>query len=289
MRIAHISDFHIAPLPAVGLRQLMSKRALGWFNWYRKRKSIHCIDILNAMIDDLATQKPDLIIHTGDITNLALDEEFSAAQPLLDHLAAIAPTLITGGNHDAYVPASATKLQQFISQFHHKQGLPTQCPALWENEKIAVLLLSSAAPTHLLSSGGKLAEGTMPWLQKTLEQKSREQKIRIVALHHPPLAKEHKFGQLRDAKSMVEVLEKYGAELVLHGHWHKNSRNFLTGQTGETIPILGVASASACPIHGEEPASYALLEPAKTGTTLILRGFARDGNQVIELRSERIG
>ena len=37
-RLAHISDPHLGPLPKVGLGDLASKRAFGYFNWQRNRR-----------------------------------------------------------------------------------------------------------------------------------------------------------------------------------------------------------------------------------------------------------
>ena len=36
-RLAHLSDPHLPPLPALRLSELMGKRAFGYLNWTRNR------------------------------------------------------------------------------------------------------------------------------------------------------------------------------------------------------------------------------------------------------------
>ena len=49
--LAHLSDLHLAlrPRPI----ELAGKRGLGFINWHRKRKYIHRVEVLDAIIRDL--------------------------------------------------------------------------------------------------------------------------------------------------------------------------------------------------------------------------------------------
>src|SRR3990172_6530337 len=78
-RLAHFSDPHLGPLPAVALRDLASKRLLGYLNWRRKRGSEFRPEVLEALVADMRQQRPDHIVVTGDLVNLGLHAEFVGA------------------------------------------------------------------------------------------------------------------------------------------------------------------------------------------------------------------
>ena len=84
--LAHISDIHLAPLPAPRPAELISKRGLGYLNWLRKRRAIHRPEVLEALVADLKAQQPDHIAVTGDLVNLSLANEFAPARAWLDRL-----------------------------------------------------------------------------------------------------------------------------------------------------------------------------------------------------------
>ena len=70
--LAHLSDPHLPPLPAARLRDLASKRALGYLNWTRNRHKYHRREVLDALVADMRAQAPDHIAVTGDLVNLSL-------------------------------------------------------------------------------------------------------------------------------------------------------------------------------------------------------------------------
>ena len=51
--LAHLSDPHLAPLPAPSLRELIGKRATGYLHWTRTRHKIHRREVLDALVADL--------------------------------------------------------------------------------------------------------------------------------------------------------------------------------------------------------------------------------------------
>src|SRR5258707_13091663 len=74
--LAHLSDPHLAPLPAPSLRELIGKRVTGYLHWTRTRRKIHRRQVLDALVADLRAQRPDHIAATGELVNLALETEF---------------------------------------------------------------------------------------------------------------------------------------------------------------------------------------------------------------------
>ena len=82
--LAHLSDPHLAPLPAPRWRDLAGKRALGYLNWTRNRHKIYRREVLDALVADMQAQRPDHIAVTGDLVNIALAAEFAPARAWLE-------------------------------------------------------------------------------------------------------------------------------------------------------------------------------------------------------------
>src|SRR4029079_4062669 len=100
---AHRADPHLGPLPTPRFSDLASKRILGFLNWQRKRRNIHDADTLEALIADLKQREVDHLAVAGDLINLALPDEFKAAQRWMLALGSPLNVTLVPGNHDAYL------------------------------------------------------------------------------------------------------------------------------------------------------------------------------------------
>src|SRR3990172_6686949 len=101
-RVAHLTDLHATPAHAV-VAGLFGKRFFGWLSWQLRRRHAHQERVLEALLADLHAQAPDQIVVTGDLTNVAGEQEFPAARAWLERLGPPARVSIVPGNHDAYV------------------------------------------------------------------------------------------------------------------------------------------------------------------------------------------
>src|SRR3954447_24850133 len=101
--LAHLSDPHLSPLPAVRFRDLAGKRALGYLNWTRNRHEFYKREVLDALVSDMQAQSPDHIAITGDLVNLGLEAEFLQVTEWLQSVGAPDRVTVVPGNHDAYV------------------------------------------------------------------------------------------------------------------------------------------------------------------------------------------
>ena len=93
---------------------------------------------------------------------------------------------------------------------------------------------------------------------------------------------------LRDADDLTRVLERHGAELVLHGHIHRELIAPLPGPADRHGVSVGVPSASAGLTIGHAPlARYHLFTITRgdgsTRITLTIRGLAAAGGGVVDL------
>ena len=105
--LAHLSDPHLAPLPAASFMELAGKRLTGWLNWQRKRHLVHDRAVLKAIIADIKAQGPDHVAVTGDIANIGLPEEYARGREWLASLGSARDVSFIPGNHDIYVAGCA--------------------------------------------------------------------------------------------------------------------------------------------------------------------------------------
>lgn len=105
-RLAHISDPHLGPLPAVRWRDLASKRAFGYMNWQRGRSAALGPESLQRLVVDLHAAEPGHIAVTGDLINIGLSAEIDAAHLWLADLGDPKEVSVIPGNHDAYLPGA---------------------------------------------------------------------------------------------------------------------------------------------------------------------------------------
>jgi 3',5'-cyclic AMP phosphodiesterase CpdA len=289
--LAHLSDPHLGPLPRPKLAELAGKRGLGYLNWLRKRRSVHSPDVLAAIVADVHARAPDHIAVTGDLINLSLTSEFAPARAWLDRLGRPSDVTFVPGNHDAYVRATAGHADRDWRQYMRGDGAES-FPFVRRRGPVALIGLSSSLPTLPLAATGRLGHGQLDRLSRMLESLAAEGLFRVVLIHHPPVSKPRDyFRRLVDADAYRGVLEKHGAELVLHGHHHVHSLTWLRGPAGH-IPAVGVPSASGAPDHSDDPAGYNLYEiegaPGDWRCIAVARGFRRHDGGIGEVGRQEL-
>jgi 3',5'-cyclic AMP phosphodiesterase CpdA len=269
VRLAHISDLHIGPLPGAGPFSLAGKRLTGFLSWRLKRRKIHQLAVLDRLIADIHDQSPDHIAVTGDLVNISLPNEFDQARIVLARLGAADAVTVIPGNHDAYVAMpfdrGMGKWADYMTGIRNLDSGGVSPPAdardfpfLRRIGNIALIGLSSALPTVPFSAAGELGTAQLERLSRALRQLGGEGLCRIVLIHHPPYgAAAHRRKSLRDIAGFTDVLKREGCELVLHGHTHVSGLGRIEMPSGQ-IPVIGVPSASAVGSGHKDPSRYHL-------------------------------
>jgi 3',5'-cyclic AMP phosphodiesterase CpdA len=264
--LAHLSDPHLAPLPAPRWSELIGKRVTGYINWQRRRRFIHDPAVLAKIVADLRAQAPGTIAVTGDLSNIALPEEFVRGRAWLASLGAPPDVTVIPGNHDAYVRAAAAEPERCWGEYMRGddprlRGDERQSggfPFVRRRGPLALVGLSTALPTAPFMATGRLGEAQRTRLGETLVALAREKVFRVVLIHHPPVSQAKRHKRLTDAAQFLRVIGAHGAELVLHGHDHLHMLNWLAGPNGTRVPAVGVPSASAAPGKSKHSAGYNL-------------------------------
>ncbi len=278
--LAHLSDPHLAPLPAPRPSELIGKRLTGYINWQRRRRFIHDAEVLARIVADLKAQKPDHVACTGDLANIALPQEFTRGRQWLEALGTPEEVSLVPGNHDAYVHGALVEASHAWAPYMFGDEA-AGFPYLRRRGPLALIGLSSATPTPWGMASGRLGGTQIAALAAMLAALKREDVFRVVLIHHPPVsqAKSHKL--LRDAGVLMHAVAEHGAELLLHGHDHLAMLNWLKGPDGTRVPAVGVPSASAAPGQAKNAAAYNLYRidgaPGAWTCEMISRGIDASG------------
>jgi 3',5'-cyclic AMP phosphodiesterase CpdA len=261
--LAHLSDLHTTPLDLRSPAELMNKRVLGWLSWQVRRKRIHRGEVLESLLGDLHDRAPDHVVVTGDLTNVALESEVVAARGWLRKIGSPEAVTAIPGNHDAYVSSRHSSTFEHWSDYMAADGAasgPVVFPAVRVRGPLALVGVSSATPVSALRAGGSLGEAQLAALEKTLLGLAETNLCRVVLVHHSPIdGVTPERRALWDRADFRAVLERAGAELVLHGHNHRTWVGTLPGRDG-AIPVVGARSASEVGSKPGKLAQYHLYE-----------------------------
>src|SRR5262245_53455140 len=283
MRIAHCSDLHLLSHDGATWISLANKRWIGAMNLLSNRSRHYHVAAFDDMVADLNAQGFDHVLCTGDITNLALPQEFDFARDKFDRIA-LGPSGVTvlPGNHDAYVAEG-------IPLFHEAFAPYSESDAGWdwseeaaaaEGERrsadddlhwpivrirgeLALIGVSTSRATPWFTAYGRVGEGQLARLRRVLLDERLRGKVRLVAIHHPPAGKRaaSKIRGLRDHAAFAAVIAEAGADLIVHGHEHRDMVESLPGPAGP-VPVRGVASGTYAHNKPDRVARYRVFELA---------------------------
>jgi len=301
LQLAHLSDIHLGPLPGFRPEHWNLKRGLGYVNWHRKRRHVHQPEVAAALLEDAARHNVDHIAITGDLINIGLPAEYEAAARWLATVGPPERVSLIPGNHDIYTrlrsDPGVERWRAYMRPDGYGEGVgpppASGFPYVRRLGPVALIGLNSALPTPPAIAAGRLGEEQLAALARALDRLRADGLTRVVLIHHPPLpGQADRRRGLADAKALEDVLQRHGAELVLHGHNHLDMYACRRWQAGD-VPVIGVASGSAGRRHGREPLGrYNLFrfEPLGGGTRieLIGRGLQQPGGPVVELERRTV-
>jgi len=267
-KVAHISDVHLGPLPAISPLELVSKRLTGYANWKLSRHANMPEGLLSQLTEHLKAQKPQLTAVSGDLVNLALPKEFENARKWLEELGPSEQIAVIPGNHDAYVSQGMSMATEQWGDYMKGLNLSGNQFPFWRQEGcVALIGCSSAIATPPFFAHGEFDEAQAERLLEILKLTREAGLYQIIMIHHPPHDDVKQIWRrgLKGRELFRKVIKDQGANLVLHGHLHRSMIHSLDGPNGE-IPLIGIASAAAG--HGGKypPARYNLFDIQKVGS-----------------------
>lgn len=266
-RLAHISDLHLSPLPKVRLKELFSKRITGYVNWNRHRKAFHQISVLDTVMSEIYKKEINHLAITGDMVNLATNPEIIAAKNWLEKNCPVETTSLVPGNHDAYVPgAFKHAMREWKPWVTGDTSDGTDVfPYMQVRGPVAIIGLSTSNATMPFRATGNFSKKQAAAAIKLLIKAKEQNLFRIILIHHPPYeGATHRMKRMYGTNNFRNMLDQAGAELILHGHTHLNTRFDISSDQGK-VPTFGISSATQT--HGDKKpvAGFNLFDISKQG------------------------
>lgn len=274
MLLAHLSDLHIRGDEPIPWKRLIGKRATGYINLKYRRGATHKKWAVQAIAREIRRLQIDHIAITGDLSNLALEDEFAAVAHLLQKDLTLSPdrVSIVPGNHDLY-----TRGAMYSRRFAHYfapylstdlPSIPTDHPAgpfpfVRLRNEIALIGLATAIPSPPLCAYGHLGAEQLSALQRALHDEQVRNRFVVALLHHPPFNPTSPIKTLRNGLHDAHKLRACfpGPALLLHGHLHQR---IVQGEQ-DGLLSCGATSASLLDDHPNHRAGFNLYEIDKTG------------------------
>lgn len=277
VRLAHCSDLHLLSHDGARWLDLANKRWIGAMNLLSNRSRHYHVDAFDDMVDDLNAAGVDHVLCTGDVTNLALRQEFEFARGKFDRLA-LGPGHVTviPGNHDAYVAEGVPLFAELFAEFATcdpgwewtaadaapgEQPDELRWPIVRVRGELALIGTSTSRATPWFTAYGRLGTGQLARLRRALADPRLAGKVRVVAIHHPPAGRraQSRIRGLRDHEAFAGVIGEAGADLIVHGHEHRDMTEALSGPSGP-IPVRGVCSGTYFHNQPDRVARYRIYE-----------------------------
>ena len=195
-------------------------------------------------------QRPDLVLHTGDITHLSRAAEFDMAAQLLSGLKA-GELHTTPGEHDV-TDTGAEYFSRFGKASNNKGYYSFDSRGV---HFIALINVMSFKPGGL----GALGDDQIAWLADDLKGRSSSQPI-VVFAHMPLWMIYEPWGWgTGDADQAFALLRRFGSVTVLNGHIHQIVQKVEGNMTFHTAR----STAFPQPAPGTAPAPGPMIVPAE--------------------------
>jgi 3',5'-cyclic AMP phosphodiesterase CpdA len=197
MRLAHVSDLHFGHHDPV---------------------------VSETLAADLASQRPDLVVVSGDFTQVGSHEEYRMACRFLESLSA--PYFAVPGNHDL----GRNLFRRFLDPYrlYRRYIAPEIEPVLSFEKPDAHLVLAGLNTTRRALADRDWSNGSINRHQiarlETKFQSAPADAVRIVVAHHPlmqpALPTLNPTLAVRRSAMALEAFDRIGVRLVLSGHFH---------------------------------------------------------------------
>ncbi len=235
MLIAQISDTHIKPPGRLAYRRVDTAAMLQ-----------RCVAAVCAL-----DPQPDLVVLTGDLTDLGHPEEYAWLKTLLAPLRQ--PLIVVPGNHD--------EREGMRAAFAGDGYFPAQGFlhfAIDERYPLRIIGLDTVVPNE---GRGELCAERLAWLEESLAQQS--ERPTLLLMHHPPfltgIGHMDAIG-LTGREAFEHIVGRHPQiELILCGHLHRNIQTTVGGRRVLTSP--SPAHQVAFDLHADAPSCFRMEPP----------------------------
>ncbi len=236
MYIAQLTDTHIKTAGKLAYRKVNTETALA-----------NSVEHLNGLM-----QTPDVVLISGDLTDMGKPEEYALFRHLADKLKM--PYFVIPGNHD--------ERGAFRDAFSDHTYLPVEGEFLHyaiDDYAVRLVGLDTTVPGK---PHGDLCLERLAWLDDTLA--AQPDKKTLLFMHHPPFTTgiAHMDRQnCGNADGLASVIKRHNQVVgITCGHVHRAVQTVWAGVAATIAP--GTSHSVALDLNPDGPSAFALEPPA---------------------------
>jgi Icc protein len=220
-------------------------------------------NLLDRTLVEVNDLNPDIVVVTGDLTNMGYRQEFRDAREYLDRLTCD-DVLVVPGNHDSRNVGYA-----------HFERLFAQRETRISKRGVTLLGVDSTEPDL---DYGRIGRHRYPWIRETFMDNPDD--VKIFMLHHhllpiPGTGRERNI--VNDAGDVLEVLVECGVDLVLSGHKHVPYAWRL-----ENMYVVNAGTVATLRLRGDTKPCYNVVEIRDEHVAVSRRYPFHGGETIVE-------
>jgi 3',5'-cyclic AMP phosphodiesterase CpdA len=171
--------------------------------------------VVEALVKLAAQLRPDLVVLSGDITQRARTDQFSAARAAMDRLGA--PLLALPGNHDISLFDLWSRFMRPYARYSAAFGSDL-APVFASHDLLVLGVNTTRARRH---KDGEVSSAQIEAVAAQLRRASPEQ-LRVVVVHQPidVMRAEDLSNRLHNHTAAQQAWAAAGADVVMGGHIH---------------------------------------------------------------------
>ncbi|MFA5592796.1 MAG: metallophosphoesterase [Micavibrio sp.] len=197
---------------------------------------------------EIERQRPDLVILSGDFTQIGSRAEFMAARDFIARISA--PVFTVPGNHD--IPRYRPALRFLDPMRRYRDYITPLVDTVYEDNYNFVVGINTARPAlpHWNWANGMISREQIEFVYRQFRHAPND-KARIFVCHHPLV---NVTGAPIDtvvwgSTDLMHVLEEQQVDLVLTGHIHHAS--IFAQETARGPAMVGSSSATSTRLRGQ--------------------------------------
>jgi 3',5'-cyclic AMP phosphodiesterase CpdA len=173
-------------------------------------------EIVEGLLEDLASVEPSLVVVSGDLTQRARRKEFVAARLFLDRIPF--PRLVVPGNHDIPLFDLVTRFARPLARF--RRYIAEDVDPFFSTDAVAVLGMNTARSNTW--KDGRISLAQIDDLRRRLCPLPPHVS-KVLVTHHPflPPPGDPSPPLVGRAAEALRAAEACGVDLVLAGHLHR--------------------------------------------------------------------
>jgi 3',5'-cyclic AMP phosphodiesterase CpdA len=171
--------------------------------------------VVEALVALAAQLRPDLVVLSGDITQRARADQFSAARTAMDRLGA--PLLALPGNHDIALFDLWSRFVRPYARYSAAFG-PDLAPVFASHDLLVLGVNTTRARRH---KDGEVSSEQIDAVARRLSRATPGQ-LRVVVVHQPidVMRAEDLPNRLHNHTAAQQAWAAAGADIVMGGHIH---------------------------------------------------------------------